>query len=47
MKGNEFLVKTIVTSEVIAQIAKKNNVEPVRRVHWLQVDCLPYPCQRG
>ena len=27
MKGNEFLVKTIVTSEVIAQIAKKNNVE--------------------
>ena len=27
MKGNEFLVKTIVTSEVIAQIAKKNGVE--------------------
>ena len=27
MKGNEFLVKTIVTSEVIAQIAKKNDVE--------------------
>ena len=27
MKGDEFLVKTIVTSEVIAQIAKKNNVE--------------------
>ena len=27
MKGNEFLVKTIVTSEVIAQIAKENNVE--------------------
>ncbi len=27
MKGNEFLVKTIVTSEVIAQIAKKNHVE--------------------
>ena len=27
LKGNEFLVKTIVTSEVIAQIAKKNNVE--------------------
>ncbi len=27
MKGNEFMVKTIVTSEVIAQIAKKNGVE--------------------
>ena len=27
MKGNEFLVKTIVTSVVIAQIAKKNGVE--------------------
>ena len=27
MRGNEFLVKTIVTSEVIAQIAKKNGVE--------------------
>ena len=27
MKCNEFLVKTIVTSEVIAQIAKKNGVE--------------------
>ena len=27
LKGNEFLVKTIVTTEVIAEIAKKNNVE--------------------
>ncbi|MCQ2199517.1 MAG: phospho-sugar mutase [Paludibacteraceae bacterium] len=27
MKGNEFLVKTIVTTEVIAEIAKKNNIE--------------------
>ena len=27
MKGNEFMVKTIVTTEVIAEIAKKNNVE--------------------
>lgn len=27
MTGNEFLVKTIVTTEVIAEIAKKNNVE--------------------
>ena len=27
LKGNEFMVKTIVTSEVIAQIAKKNGVE--------------------
>ena len=27
MKGNEFLVKTIVTTEVIAEIAKKNQVE--------------------
>ncbi len=26
-KGNEFLVKTIVTTEVIAEIAKKNNIE--------------------
>ncbi len=27
MTGNEFLVKTIVTTEVIAEIAKKNNIE--------------------
>ena len=27
LKGNEFLVKTIVTTEVIAEIAKKNGVE--------------------
>ena len=27
LKGNEFLVKTIVTTEVIAEIAKKNSVE--------------------
>ena len=27
LKGNEFMVKTIVTSELIAKIAKKNNVE--------------------
>ena len=27
LKGNEFLVKTIVTTEEIAEIAKKNNVE--------------------
>ena len=27
LKGNEFLVKTIVTTEVIAEIAKKNQVE--------------------
>ena len=27
MKGNEFLVKTIVTTEAIAEIAKKNNIE--------------------
>jgi len=27
LKGNEFLVKTIVTTEVIAEIAKKNEVE--------------------
>ncbi len=27
LKGNEFMVKTIVTSEMIAAIAKKNNVE--------------------
>ncbi|MBQ2950681.1 MAG: phospho-sugar mutase [Prevotella sp.] len=27
LKGNEFMVKTIVTSELIADIAKKNNVE--------------------
>jgi len=27
LKGNEFIVKTIVTTEVIAEIAKKNNVE--------------------
>ena len=27
LKGNEFLVKTIVTTEVIAEIAKKNKVE--------------------
>ena len=27
LKGNEFLVKTIVTTEVIAEIAKKNHVE--------------------
>lgn len=27
LKGNEFMVKTIVTSEVIAQIAKKNGIE--------------------
>ena len=27
MKGNEFLVKTIVTTEAIADIAKKNNIE--------------------
>ena len=27
LKGNEFLVKTIVTTEVIAEIAKKNDVE--------------------
>ena len=27
MKGNEFIVKTIVTTEVIRQIAEKNNIE--------------------
>ena len=27
MKGNEFIVKTIVTTELIAEIARKNNVE--------------------
>ncbi len=27
MKGNEFIVKTIVTTELITEIAKKNNVE--------------------
>ncbi len=27
MKGNEFIVKTIVTTEMIAEIAKKNNIE--------------------
>ena len=27
LKGNEFMVKTIVTSELIAKIAKKNDVE--------------------
>ena len=27
MKGNEFLVKTIVTTEAIAEIARKNNIE--------------------
>lgn len=27
MKGNEFVVKTIVTTELIAEIAKKNNIE--------------------
>jgi len=27
LKGNEFIVKTIVTSELIAEIAKKNNIE--------------------
>jgi phosphoglucomutase len=27
LKGNEFIVKTIVTSEVIAEIAKKNGIE--------------------
>ena len=27
MKGNEFIVKTIVTTELIAEIAKKNNIE--------------------
>lgn len=27
MKGNEYIVKTIVTSELIAEIAKQNNVE--------------------
>ena len=27
MKGNEFIVKTIVTTELIAEIARKNNIE--------------------
>ncbi|MEZ5105703.1 MAG: phospho-sugar mutase [Draconibacterium sp.] len=27
MKGNEFIVKTIVTTEMIAEIAKRNNIE--------------------
>ena len=27
LKGNEFIVKTIVTSELIAEIARKNNIE--------------------
>ncbi|MBP7506176.1 MAG: phospho-sugar mutase [Prolixibacteraceae bacterium] len=27
LKGNEYIVKTIVTSELIAEIAKKNNIE--------------------
>jgi phosphoglucomutase len=27
MKGNEYIVKTIVTTELIAEIAKKNNIE--------------------
>ena len=27
MKGNEFIVKTIVTTELIAEIAKKNNIK--------------------
>jgi phosphoglucomutase len=27
LKGNEFVVKTIVTSELIAEIARKNNIE--------------------
>lgn len=27
MKGNEYIVKTIVTTEMIAEIAKKNNIE--------------------
>jgi len=27
LKGNEFIVKTIVTSELIAEIAKRNNIE--------------------
>ena len=27
LKGNEFMVKTIVTTETIAEIAKRNNVE--------------------
>ncbi len=27
MKGNEFIVKTIVTTEMIAEIARKNNIE--------------------
>lgn len=38
IKGNEFCVKTIVTTELIKKIADKNNIRNARLLHRIQVD---------
>ena len=46
MQPNDFIVKTIVTTELIKAVADKNKIENARLLHRLQVDCSRNPSER-